>query len=140
MKILTLSAAFLVLSALAAGGPSGARPAASAPAAPPPGLLAPLDLPALLHEGRAAAAHPPLREGSVDAVFDGNLRTAVRAASSSSEAAFQVTLDRPRAVEESDVAFAEPGAAYRWSLAGAQTEADMRSRSGSFRMLVAARE
>src|SRR4051794_34290207 len=142
-KMLFILPAALLASVLAAGTAAAGKsvPAASAAAA---ALRGPLDVPALCREKHASFYHSPLEEGSFDAIFDGNPRTGLRAApragAAAGEAFFQVTLDRPRAVDEVDVVFADAGAAYRWSVAAADTEADMRSHSGSYRVLVPARE
>jgi hypothetical protein len=100
-------------------------------------LRGPLDLPLLARERRASLTAPGLEAGDLEALFDGNRRTAAGPAGGSGGLSVQVALDRQRPVEAFEVAL--PGAGGRWSVAAAASEADMQGRRGSYRVLVSPR-
>ena len=104
----------------------------------------PINVLALQREGRVKVSHSKLADGSADLVFDGNRHTFARGearALASAEGApapttayWQVTLDRPRLLDEVNVAFT-PTVQHNWTLLAADSEADMAARKGSFRQL-----
>lgn len=122
----------------AAPKPAAAKPPTPAPAAAPrvPELLrGPINVRLLQREGRVKVATSKLSEGTADLVFDGNRNTFARAEvpEGAPPAGFwQVTLDRPRLLDEVNVDFPSP---HSWAFFAADSEADMASRSGSFRQL-----
>jgi hypothetical protein len=99
----------------------------------------PINVRQLRREGRVKVATSKLADGSPDLAFDGNRNTVSRAevppgtaAGTQSTAFWQVTLDRPRLLDEVNVEFLSP---HSWTFFGADSEADMASRGGSFRQL-----
>ena len=93
----------------------------------------PLDLLHLEAEKRATLTSAGGAGTSLEALFDGNRTTFARVSGSGSESWAQITFAAPRRVTEASTLFPE-GA--RWSLLAADSEADMRARSGSFRTLI----
>ncbi len=129
--------------------PPSARPAPSVqrptqqtakPVGPPAYTLsAPIDLSAMVREGRATLTSSKIVGGKLDFLFDPNRSTEVACLSmSTSPAYWQVTLDRPRPLDAVDLAFGE-GGPFQWTLAGALTSADLQSRQGTYRVLVPSR-
>lgn len=92
----------------------------------------------LQRQKRAVVTGSKPEQGSLDLAFDSNSHTAVRVSPSTTQAFFQVALDRPRPVEFSEATFAGEGA-YSWSLSAADSAADMEGRKGSYRALSPAR-
>lgn len=112
-----------------------------APAPAPEVVRGPINIPALFREGRARFSCSKLAAGSWDQIFDGNRFTFARAEVPAAAAGaqpgtgfWQVTLDRPRLIDEIDVTFTTANP-HSWTLFGADTEADMAARSGSFKQL-----
>src|SRR2546423_8915668 len=99
-KMLLILPAALLVPAFAFGKTAARSPGAGGSGAAISGLRGALDVPALCREKRASVFHTPLREGSFDAVFDGNPRTAVR--TGAGEAVVQGAPDPPRAGGEID--------------------------------------
>jgi hypothetical protein len=132
LLLLTLSAVVLPGSSL------GAPPVKSAPRTdirtpvPPKVLRGPLDLRLLQAQRPGAVTHSPLTSGDVEALQDPNGFTALEFASS--PAWLQVVADRPRAVEQIDLAF-EGAGTREWTLHAAANLADMQARKGSYRRI-----
>jgi hypothetical protein len=102
-------------------------------------LSAPIDVPAMIREGRATFTSSKVLAGKPDYAFDPNRSTEiVGLAMSAGPAYWQVTLDRPRSLDAVDLSFGD-GGPYQWTLAGAQSSADLQSRQGTYRLLVPAR-
>jgi hypothetical protein len=127
--------------------PAPARPAKPIPTAPvvtPPApapepaarvLSGPLNLGRLLRDRQAAVTSSAAPAADVTAGFDGKRGTQVRLAVPAGGSAFvQVVLTRPRPLDAAEVTF-EGGGPATWSLLAADSEADMRGRRGSFRIM-----
>lgn len=109
-------------------------------------LRGPLDVPMLAKERQATITHSPLASGALDDLFDFNMRTALRPAVPAGGAAgpapvafVQIVLSRPRPVELVDITFAD-SERCSWTLAAADSMADLQARKGSYRLLSAARQ
>lgn len=97
-------------------------------------------MPLLVREQRATLTLPSAHSGTGAVLFDGNRYTEVKAdPGKGGEVFFQVVLDRPRALSAVDVIFSA-GGTYRWTLAGANTAAELAARKGSYRLLVTGRD
>ena len=83
---------------------------------------------------RAAATHSVFDSGNVDKLFDGNPRSLARTAAQN-PAFVELDFGSPVVLAGSRVAVGY-GSAHRWTLAVANTPADMLSRSGSYRVVV----
>jgi hypothetical protein len=119
-------------------------------------LRGPLNIPQLQRERRAVVAHSKLGSGTLEQVFDGNRNTGASAAVEQAPSAgpacppvgqttapgppafWQVSLERPRSVDQIDVILSSTGS-HSWTISAADSEADMKARRGSYSVLVPSR-
>lgn len=109
------------------------------PPVPPPAaagelVRGPIDVLGLQRTRRVQVSHSGLEPGTAERIFDGNRHTFARPKAGQAVAFCQVVLDRPRLLDEVNVAFT-PGASHNWTLLAADSEADLAERKGSFRQL-----
>lgn len=107
---------------------SAAKPLPRKPAPPAKveGVLAPVNLGALLASGQARVTHPQVSTGAPAAWFDSNTRTFATVAAPAGASSWTIELKQPLAPDMVEVQFAGENS-YRWSLQASATAAGLAS-------------
>ncbi len=105
-----------------------------------PRLHGPIDVSALFQSQPRTLQVTPPADGRLDLLCDGNRHSIVHVSPPPGKpAAFQVILDRPRALSTVNLEIPE-GDTLRWSLEGANSLAELNGRKGRYQMLIPERE